>query len=84
MKVNVSLDDDLMRRIDECADANYMTRSGFITLACTQYLNAADVTRAISDMALAMRKIADKGMVDNETLEQLQDFERIAKMLSGA
>lgn len=81
MKVNITLDDDLMQRVDAYADENYMSRSGFISLACTQYLNSADVTKAIKEMALSMRKIADTGKVDHETMEQLEDFERLSRML---
>lgn len=81
MKVQVTLDDALMQRVDAYADANYMSRSGLLSLAATQYLNAADVTQAVKDMALCMRKIADSGTVDHETMEQLEDFERLAKML---
>lgn len=83
MKVQVSLDDELMKRIDEYADQNYMSRSGLISLAATQFLNAADVTKAIIDMSLCMRKIADTGKVDHETMEHLEDLERLSKMLLG-
>lgn len=83
MKVQITLDDALMERVDSYADTNYMSRSGLISLALTQYLNAADVTTAIKDMALCMRKIADNGTVDHETMEQLEDFERLSKMLVG-
>lgn len=81
MKVQITLDDALVQRIDAFADENYMSRSGLLSLAVTQYLNAADVTKAIKDMALCMRKIADNGSVDHETMEQLEDFERLSKML---
>jgi metal-responsive CopG/Arc/MetJ family transcriptional regulator len=83
MKVGITLDDNLMKRIDDYADENYMSRSGLISLAVTQYLNAAEVTRAVKDMALAMRKIADNGEIDSETQKQLEDFERLSKMLTG-
>ncbi len=83
MKVNITLNDDLLARIDQYADSNYMSRSGLISLATTQFLNAADVTTAIRDMAVCMRKIADTGTVDHETMEQLEDFERLSKMLVG-
>ena len=83
MKVNITLDDALMARIDGYAKENYMSRSGFVSLACAQYLNNADATRAIKDMALAMRKIADTGTVDEQTQRQLEDFERLARYLSG-
>lgn len=82
MKVGITLDDELMKRIDEYADNNYMSRSGLISLACTQYLNTSDVAQAIKDMSLAMRKIADSGKVDDETMEQLEDMERFCKFLN--
>jgi len=80
-KITISLDDDLVKRADNYADENYMSRSGLISIALTQYLNSADVTRAIKDLAFAMRKIADNGVVDEDTQRQLEDFERLSKML---
>lgn len=82
MKVQITLDDALMERVDAYADENYMSRSGLLSLAVTQYLNSADVTKAIKDMAVCMRKIADNGTVDPDTLKQLEDFERVARMFS--
>lgn len=81
MKVQITLDDALMERVDAYADENYMSRSGLLSLAVTQYLNAAEVTKVIKEMAVCMRKIADNGTVDHETMEQLEDFERLSKML---
>lgn len=83
MKVQISLDDNLVSRIDNYADANYMSRSGLISFATVQFLNQAEVMTMVKDMSIAMRKIADKGTLDHETMEQLEDFERLAKMLTG-
>lgn len=80
-KITISLDDDLVKRADNYADENYMSRSGLISIALTQYLNSADVTKAIKDMAFAMRKIADEGFIDDDTKRQLEDFERLSKIL---
>ena len=82
-KVQISIDDELLERIDRIADSNYMTRSGLISLSCTQYVNSQDVILAIRDMSLAMRKIADTGVVDDEAMQQLEDFERMSKMFLG-
>lgn len=81
-KVQVTLDDKLLERIDTYADENYMSRSGLVSLSVTQFLNTADITKAVKDLSLAMRKIADTGTVDHETMEQLEDFERIAQYLT--
>lgn len=82
MKVQISLDDNLVARLDEYAEDNYLSRSGCISLALTQYLNQQDVTKAIKDLAFSMRKIADTGKISAEQMEQLEDMERLAKMLS--
>lgn len=83
MKVQITLDDALMERVDAFADANYMSRSGLLSLAVTQYLNQAEALSSIKEMSLCMRKIADNGKVDHETMEQLEDFERFSKMFMG-
>ena len=84
MKINISLDEELVKRIESYSDANYMSRSGFISLACTQYLAQADVVTAIKTLTLALQKIADTGAVDSETLKQLEDYQRLAKLLAGS
>lgn len=81
MKINISLDDELLERVDSFADSNYMTRSGLISLALVQYLNTNEMTLAIKDLSLAVRKIADEQECDEETLRKLEDFERVAKLL---
>lgn len=82
-KINVSIDDELLARLDNVADANYQTRSGLISLAVAQYCNANEVISLVRSMSMAMQKIADKGELDDETIAQLEDFERMSKMLVG-
>lgn len=83
MKLQISMDDKLVERIDRYADENYMTRSGLISLAASQYLNSNDVILLVKDISLAIRKIADNGDVDVETVEKLEDFERLCKLLTS-
>ena len=83
MKIQISINDDLLERADNYADANYMSRSGLITQSLNQYLNQAEVIIAVKNMALAMRKIADTGQFDEETMKQFEHSERIAMMCTG-
>lgn len=79
-KISITVDDELLSRIDTFADRNYMSRSGLFSLSATQYLNSQEVFLAIKDISLAMRKIADTGDIDDDTRQQLEDFERFSKM----
>lgn len=83
IKVNITIDEDLMKRADEFADENYMSRSGLLSLALTQYLNQNDVVRYVRDISLAMRKIADNKDLTPDEINNLKDFENFSKMLVG-
>lgn len=83
VKVNVTLDEELLQRIENYADENYLTRSGLISLAASQFLLQAEASRAVVDLSLTMRKIADSGTIDEEQQKELEYFERFARMLSG-
>lgn len=84
MKLGISLDEDLLKRADAYADKNYMSRSGLISLALSAYLSSAELVGYMRDLSLCVRKIADTGTVDHETLEQIEDLERVAKLLSSS
>lgn len=83
MKMQITMDDKLVERLDNNAEKNYMSRSGLISYAVTQYLNQADVMMAVTDISVAFKKIAEKGTIDNDTLEQLEDFDRLCRMMLG-
>ena len=56
-KVQISIDDGLLARIDDYADSNYMSRSGLITFATNQFLSTAQMVMNISilmDMTVRM------------------------------
>jgi metal-responsive CopG/Arc/MetJ family transcriptional regulator len=82
-KVQISIDDSLLARVDGYASDNYLSRSGLISLACVQFLNSAEAVVAVKDMSVSLRKIADSGDVDEETMKQLEGFERLSKKLIG-
>lgn len=83
VKAQITLDDELMRRIDSYADECYMSRSGFISLACVQYLNQQEAFRLVKEMSVTLKKIAETGNVDEETRRELDDYERLCRMITS-
>lgn len=83
-KINISIDEKLLEQVDDYADKHFTTRSGFFTQASIGLLAQEDVRNSLGIMALAMKKIADTGTIDEKTQRDLEDFERICNMLSGA
>lgn len=82
-KVQISIDDKLLDRIDCYADENYITRSGLISMGMSEYLNSKETMRLIKNLNVAVQRIADQGAVDEDTMRQLEDFERLCKIITA-
>lgn len=82
-KVQISIDDELLSKIDCYADENYITRSGLISIGMSEYLNSKETMRLIKNLNVAVQRIADQGTVDEETMRQIEDFERLCKIISA-
>ena len=74
MKLNVSLDDRLAKRMDDFAEENYMTRSGLVSIALTQYLNTQEMISVIKNMSMSLAKIADSKMVTEEDKAEIEGY----------
>lgn len=82
-KISISIDDELLARVDEFAKHTYVTRSGCISLALAQMLTADEVKRALSSLAVTMAKISENGNIDEQDKKQLQEFTAIASLVAG-
>ena len=81
MKVQMSLNEDLVARADKYAKANYMTRSALVTTALNQFLLASELSSVLTEMSVCLRKIADTGSFDESIKKDIEELELLAKML---
>lgn len=65
-KLNVTLQEDLIARADEFAKEHGMTRSGLISVALLQYMDAVEVMPDMKKLLSSMASIAD-GALRGET-----------------
>lgn len=79
-KVQITMDCDLLKSVDDYCDRNYMNRSWMISQACLQLVNQQKLIDSISTISLAIKKCADNGVLDDKTLKQIEDFELLSKM----
>lgn len=82
MKVQVSLDDELMTKVDAYADKMYLNRSAFISMSCSKFIASMEMQSAIGDMAVTMRRIADNNKIDEQSRKELERFEVLAELFS--
>lgn len=80
-KINITMDDALLERADNFADNNYTSRSGLISLALRQYLDSQELMQAMKSMCFAMQVIAEKGEINEEEKQKLDEFKMLVEML---
>ncbi len=83
MKVQLSIEDSLMQKIDDYTKKVYMTRSSFFAQVASQHLMQVEILNAIKRLQNALEVIAKKGEVSPEVEQELRDFERLASLLIG-
>lgn len=82
MKINVTMNDELYKRMVDYADKNYLNKSQLISIALTDYLNAKQAITAMSEIALATRQIANSNEIDEDTKKELEKLELICSMMN--
>jgi metal-responsive CopG/Arc/MetJ family transcriptional regulator len=82
-KIQISMNDELLKRADNYADENGLTRSGLITTALVDYLSSREVLMLVKNLSLAIGKISETGNLDDETMNKLEDFERATRIMFG-
>jgi metal-responsive CopG/Arc/MetJ family transcriptional regulator len=82
-KVQITMDSNLLRDVDDYCERNYLNRSWMISQACLQVVNQQKMVDAISNVSIALRNISDNGTVDDKTRKELETFETMCKMYLG-
>lgn len=82
MKVGITMNDDLMHRIDEYCANNYLSRSGFLSLAANTYLNNELAIKAVFDLSVSMRQIADSNKINDEDVRKIEKIVATYKVLT--
>lgn len=80
MKLSISLPDELVSKMDEIADANFLTRSGFIAMCCTSYINQMYAVEAVANMSKVLEQMVSKG-VTPEAMAELEKLQLTAQLL---
>lgn len=82
VKIQITLDEALLKEVDDYCSKVYMSRSGLISQALVQALAQAKLLAALTDMNSCIRHIADMGTMDEQDKKKLDDFQRLFKLLA--
>lgn len=79
-KLQITMDEDLLREVDDYCDKNFMNRSWLISQALVQVLNQQKIIDSIANISIALKNVSEKGEIDDETKREMEQFESLCKM----
>lgn len=86
-KFQISMDETLFKKVDEYAKNAGLSRSGFLSLAASDYISAKEKAPKISEAFLEMAKLIDsrtKGDITKDEMEkQLDELGKSMNDLGG-
>lgn len=82
-KIQITMDDELLKSVDDYCDKHYMNRSWMISQAVIQLVNQQKMFDAITDMSFALKKAIEQGTIDDDMKKEMEAFEVLCKFYLG-
>ena len=67
VKVQITLEEELLEQVDNYCDKNYMNRSWLISQALVKVLNEQKVIDSLADISVSIKTVTESGELDDET-----------------
>lgn len=83
VKVQITLEEELLEQVDNYCDKNYMNRSWLISQALVKVLNEQKVIDSLADISVSIKTVTESGELDDETRREFEKFEALCKMFVG-
>ena len=80
-KLQITIDDRLNSKIDQFCDDNFMTKSNFFNFSATEFLVSRDVSKAIMELNVSLKRVADSNQIDEQTRTELEAFQKTCDLL---
>lgn len=81
VKVQITLENELLNMVDDYCDKNYMNRSWLISQSLMQVLNQQKLIDSFANLSIAIKNAVSSGELDEETRKEMQNFETLCTML---
>lgn len=83
VKVQITLEEDLLNQVDDYCDKNYMNRSWLISQSLVEVLNKQKMIDAIANISVSIRQVTESGAIDDDTRREFEKFEALCKIFMG-
>lgn len=83
IKVQITVEEDLLQRVESYADEHFTTRSGVFNLGAEQLLLQDEARKSLNALTDALQRIAASNKISEEDKRQIDSFSYLAATLNG-
>lgn len=83
IKVQITMEEDLLNQVDDYCDKNYMNRSWLISQALVEVLNKQKIIDSLANISVSIRQVTESGELDDDTRREFEKFEALCKIFMG-
>ena len=80
IKINITIDENLLNDVDDYCDRNYLNRSALFSQSVLKTINEQKVIDSIKDVSSAVKTAVIKGAIDEDTQKKLEAFEALSSI----
>lgn len=81
MKMTISMDDELAKKLEVYAEKNYTNKSAVISQGVRQIIMQDTLIQMFSDVGFAVKRVAENNTLDDESKKKLDEFMFYSKQL---
>lgn len=82
-KVQITIDSELLKDVDDYCDRNYMNRSWLISQALVQVINQQKVVDSMLNLSISLKKAVERGDIDDDVKKEIESFDALSKLFLG-
>lgn len=82
-KLQITIDSELLKDVDDYCDKNYMNRSWLISQALVQVINQQKVIDSMLNLSISLKKAVERGDIDDDVKKEIESFDALSKLFLG-
>lgn len=82
-KLQITIDSELLKDVDDYCDKNYMNRSWLISQSLLQVINQQKIIDSMLNLSISFRKAVELGQIDEDVKKEIESFDALSKLFLG-
>ena len=80
-KINITIDEELLKRVDAYCEANFQTKSAFFSQCAIEKIQAMESLNTLSEITEILKNIDPNEVIDENTQKEINDLVNLSNKL---